>query len=348
MSKYFCNPMNLPYKYNYQKPNMPGLGDAKLAVYREAADPIMEFFKGKYYLFPSMTAGFFVSENLIDWEYHKLDKPIPIFDYAPDVRAIGDYLYFCASKRSGICNFYRSKDPINEPFEEIKGTFAFWDPNTFCDDDGRIYLYWGCSNITPIWGVELDPKTMKPIGEKQVMFNMDNKTRGYERNGMDHVSGKTPEGIAAATEAIFSDLMKMPEENRRNEGLVTEDDVRCLARGFAGDDPYIEGAYMTKYNGKYYLQYACPATQVNVYNDGVLVSDNPLGPFTYADNNPFSYKPGGFANGAGHGSTIAGSDGKYWHTASISISVNNDMERMSPYHLVQVTEIHHSQLLLIY
>ena len=143
MSKYFCNPMNLPYKYNYQKPNMPGLGDAKLAIYREAADPIMEFFKGKYYLFPSMTAGFFVSENLIDWEYHSLDKPIPIFDYAPDVRAIGDYLYFCASKRSGICNFYRSKDPINEPFEEIKGSFAFWDPNLFCDDDGRIYPYPG-------------------------------------------------------------------------------------------------------------------------------------------------------------------------------------------------------------
>ena len=327
MSKYFCNPMNLPYKYNYQKPNMPGLGDAKLAIYREAADPIMEFFKGKYYLFPSMTAGFFVSEDLIDWEYHKLDKPIPIFDYAPDVRVVGDFLYFCASKRSGICNFYRSRDPINEPFEEINGSFAFWDPNIFCDDDGRIYLYWGCSNITPIWGVELDPTTMKPIGEKQVMFNMDNKNRGYERSGMDHVSGKTPEGIAAATEAIFADLMKMPEENRRNEGLITEDDVRRLARGFAGDDPYIEGAYMTKHNGKYYLQYACPATQVNVYNDGVLISDNPLGPFKYADNNPFSYKPGGFANGAGHGSTVAGSDGKYWHTASISISVNNDMER---------------------
>lgn len=327
MSKYYCNPMNLPYKYNFQKPNMPGLGEAKLAVYREAADPTLEYFKGRYYLFPSMTRGFYVSDNMVDWEYHELRAPIPVFDYAPDVRAVGDYLYFSASKRSEPCNFYRTRDPINEPFEEIEGTFAFWDPDLFCDDDGRIYLYWGCSNITPIWGVELDPETMKPIGEKQVMFTMDNKSRGYERVGQDHVSPKAGIDLEAATEEMFHNLMNMPEEMRKKEGLLTEDDVRVLARGFAGDDPYIEGAYMTKHDGKYYLQYAFPETQSNVYGDGVLIGDSPLGPFEIAKNNPFSYKPGGFMNGAGHGSTIADKDGNYWHTASMSISINNDMER---------------------
>ena len=34
MSKYYCNPMNLPYKYNFQKPNMAALGEGKLSVYR--------------------------------------------------------------------------------------------------------------------------------------------------------------------------------------------------------------------------------------------------------------------------------------------------------------------------
>lgn len=29
--------------------------------------------------------------------------------------------------------------------------------------------------------------------------------------------------------------------------------------------PYIEGAFMTKHEGKYYLQYACPSTQYNTY-----------------------------------------------------------------------------------
>ncbi|MBR1758277.1 MAG: family 43 glycosylhydrolase [Lachnospiraceae bacterium] len=327
MSKYYCNPLNLPYKYNFQKPNMPGLGEAKLSVYRESADPTLEFFKGRYYLFPSMTRGFYVSDGMVDWEYHELAAPIPLFDYAPDVRAVGDYLYFSASKRSEPCNFYRTKDPINEPFEEIPGIFPFWDPDLFCDDDGRLYFYWGCSNITPIWGVELDPETMHPIGEKQVMFTMDNKSRGYERVGIDHVSPKAGIDLEAATEEMFQNLMHMPAELREKEGLTTEEAVRALARGFAGDDPYIEGAYMTKHDGRYYLQYAFPETQSNVYGDAVLVSDHPLGPFTFAKNNPFSYKPGGFINGAGHGSTIVDKNGQYWHTASMSISINNDMER---------------------
>ena len=298
MSKYYCNPLNLPYKYNFQKPNMPGLGEAKLAVYREAADPTLEYFKGRYWLFPSMTRGFYVSDDMVDWEYHALEAPIPVFDYAPDVRAVGEYLYFSASKRSETCNFYRTKDPINGEWEELPGSFPFWDPDLFCDDDGRLYFYWGCSNITPIWGVELEPETMRPLGEKQVMFTMDNKSRGYERVGRDHVSPKAGIDLEAATEEMFRNLMNMPEEMRLKEGLTTEEAVRALARGFAGDDPYIEGAYMTKHAGKYYLQYAFPETQSNVYGDGVLISDHPLGPFTIAENNPFSYKPGGASSTA--------------------------------------------------
>ena len=65
MSKYICNPMNLPYKYNFQQPNMAGLGEAKLTVYRAAADPTLEFFNGRYWLFPSMTRGFFVSDDMV-------------------------------------------------------------------------------------------------------------------------------------------------------------------------------------------------------------------------------------------------------------------------------------------
>ncbi len=327
MKKYVCNPMNLPYKYNFVQSNLPFLGDGKMAVFREAADPRLAYFKGKYYLFPSMTAGFFVSDDLYDWTYHALSAPIPIFDYAPDVRPVGDWLYFCASRRSEVCHFYRTKDPVSEPFEEITGTFAFWDPDLFLDDDGRLYLYWGCSNITPIWGVELDPETMKPLTERRVMFRMDNKRRGYERIGDDHISPKAGVDIEAAAEELYRKLMQMPEDMREKEGLTSEEKVRVLARGFAGDDPYIEGAFMTKHDGKYYLQYAFPATQNNVYGDAVLIAEHPLGPFTIAKNNPFSYKPGGFANGAGHGSTIQDAHGHYWHTSSMTISVNHEMER---------------------
>ncbi len=90
---------------------------------------------------------------------------------------------------------------------------------------------------------------------------------------------------------------------------------------------YIEGPWMTKHNSTYYLQYAAPGTEFNVYADGVYTSKNPLGPFVYAPNNPVAFKPGGFINGAGHGSTVIGPQKQYWHFASGAVSVNVNWER---------------------
>lgn len=90
---------------------------------------------------------------------------------------------------------------------------------------------------------------------------------------------------------------------------------------------YIEGPWMTKHEGKYYLQYAAPGTEFNVYADGVYTSDSPLGPFHYAPNNPISFKPGGFINGAGHGSMVKGPAGQYWHFTTMAVGVNIGWER---------------------
>ena len=90
---------------------------------------------------------------------------------------------------------------------------------------------------------------------------------------------------------------------------------------------YMEGAWLTKHDGKYYMQYAAPGTEFNVYADGVYVADSPLGPYKYQSHNPVSYKPGGFMNGAGHGSTLVGPGGNYWHFASMSLSATVNWER---------------------
>lgn len=84
---------------------------------------------------------------------------------------------------------------------------------------------------------------------------------------------------------------------------------------------------MNKYQGKHYLQYAAPGTEFKGYGDGVYVADHPLGPFTYMSNSPFSYKPGGFISGAGHGSTFQDKYGNYWHVATMNISVRHMFER---------------------
>ena len=164
---YFCNPVNINYRYQFNE----DIGNNGLFhVAREAADPSMICFQGKYYIFASMTLGVWVSDDLVVWENNRLPENLPLYDYAPDVRVVGEYVYFSASKRGEICNYYRTKDIVNGPYEEIAGTCDFWDPNLFCDDDGRLYFYWGCTNTDPIWGVELDPETMKPIGEKKALI----------------------------------------------------------------------------------------------------------------------------------------------------------------------------------
>ena len=91
--------------------------------------------------------------------------------------------------------------------------------------------------------------------------------------------------------------------------------------------PFIEGAWMTRHDGKYYLQYAGPGTEYNVYANGTYVGESPLGPFNYAPNNPVSYKPGGFMTGAGHGNTFQDNFGNFWNTGTPWIAVNFDFER---------------------
>ncbi len=90
---------------------------------------------------------------------------------------------------------------------------------------------------------------------------------------------------------------------------------------------YMEGASMIKHQGKYYLQYAAPGTQFNVYADGVYVGDSPTGPFRYQKSNPMSFKPGGFSNGAGHGMTMKQTNGQYWHFATAALASNAQWER---------------------
>lgn len=93
------------------------------------------------------------------------------------------------------------------------------------------------------------------------------------------------------------------------------------------ENPWIEGAWMNKYKGKYYLQYAGPGTRFKSYSDGAYVADNPLGPFTIAKHNPISLKPEGFATGAGHGCTFVDKFGNYWHIATMVVTVRDKFER---------------------
>ncbi len=314
--KYYCNPVNINYRYQFNIDPRKN----ELYINREAADPSMIFFHGTYYIFASMTLGVWTSKDLVNWENHRLPETLPLYDYAPDVRIMGNYLYLSASKNDTNCSHFRTMDILNGPYEELPGTFPFWDPNMFVDEDERVYFYWGCTNTAPVYGVELDPETMNPIGEKKELIFGNPWTKGFERIGEDNAFyPKSEEEIDAALQGFISmqgsTMDQVPQE------------LLPMLRGMFSQKPYIEGAWMDKFQGRYYLQYACPGTEYNTYADAVYVGDNPLGPFTLAENNPYSYHPGGFMPGAGHGSTMRDLYGNLWHTATMRISVQHNFER---------------------
>ena len=292
MSRILINPLNIPYQFQHYNRQAS----------RESADPTLVYFKGHYYLFASMSGGFYFSDDMIHWNWHENRKLTP-FRYAPDVRQVGDWLIFSSSDRDPS-EIYRTKDPMSDDFEKLSEPFPFWDPNTFQDEDGRVYFYWGCANTTPIWGQEFDPEAMTPIGEKKELIFGNTAAHGWERPnypGRPKEQGK--EGLAMRLYRLF---MRLSGSDKK---------------------PFIEGAFMNKWNGKYYLQYAAPGTELATYGDGVYVGDSPLGPFTYQAHNPFSSKPGGFITGAGHGSTIEDEYGNLWHASTMRISVNANFER---------------------
>jgi len=314
MKHYLCNPVVGNYRYQFMKEPMSG----RTSVNREAADPTVIRFQGRFYLFASMTLSVWVSDDLVSWEEHRLPEELPLYGYAPDARVAGEYVYFTASDDTE-CAFYRTKDILQGPYEKVPMPFAYTDPNLFVDRDGRMYFYWGCST-EPIKGVELDPETMQPKGEPVELISSDAFHRGYERIGEDNtVFPLTEDELEEAFQGFL-----------RGKGMTAGDlppGMENVVRGFLHQAPYIEGAWMDRFGDRFYLQYAFAGTQYNIYGDGVFVSDSPLGPFALAENNPYSYNPGGFMPGAGHGSTFSDESGNLWHAATMRISANHNFER---------------------
>jgi hypothetical protein len=282
--KTYCNPINVDYGY-CPIPNFTTQGK-----HRATADPVITLFKGDYYLFSTNQWGYWWSSDMLQWKFvpRKFLKPWhKVYDElcAPATVVLGDTLLVVGSTYTTNFPLWMSKQPHTDTWKEAVDSFkaGAWDPAFFADDDGRLYLYHGSSNTYPLYGREVDRKTLQPTGERKELIRLHDDIHGWERFG----------------------------EHNDNTFL----------------QPFIEGAWVNKHNGKYYLQYGAPGTEFSGYADGVYVSSKPLGPFTYQAHNPFSFKPGGFAKGAGHGATYQDKYGNWWHVSTVAICVKNNFER---------------------
>jgi hypothetical protein len=282
--KTYCNPVNLDYGYT-PIPNFSEWGR-----HRATADPVIVTYKGDYYLFSTNQWGYWWSHDLLDWHFisRKFLRPWNKgYDElcAPAVGILGDTMIVFGSTYTRNFTIWMSTDPKGDRWKPLVDSFEIggWDPAFFTDDDGRLYMYNGSSNSFPLYSIELDRGTLKPIGTREETYKLQDWRYGWQRFG----------------------------EYYDNSFL----------------DPFIEGSWMTKHNGKYYLQYGAPGTEFSGYADGVVVGDHPLGNQWTPQSDPLSFKAGGFARGAGHGATFQASDGKYWHVSTMVIGVKNNFER---------------------
>jgi hypothetical protein len=299
----YINPIDIDYRYNFEQIN-------DNASYRTGADPAVVRHKDAYYMFQTLADGYWRSTDLIDWKFITPSRWPFDSIVAPAAWSDGEKIVlqpsmmepeailFTSEPETGKLEFLVRRMPplpgsVDVPPEEMKPGQVPpgpWDPALFKDDDGRWYMYWGSSNVFPIYGIEIEFADGRLVykGTPQRMLNMVPEKHGWERFGQDHCA--------------------------------------CWAPGRPSPS-YMEGAWMTKVNGRYYLQYGAPGSEFNAYANGTYVSDKPLGPFTYAAYNPVAYRPGGFAEGAGHGSTFQDRHGNWWNTGTSWIGHNWGMER---------------------
>ncbi len=285
--KTYCNPINIDYGYT-PIPNFTDWGK-----HRATADPVIVNYKNDYYLFSTNQWGYWWSSDMLNWNFisRKFLRPWNEgYDElcAPAVGIVGDTMIVFGSTYTSKFTLWMSTNPKANEWKPLIDSFEIggWDPAFFTDDDGRLYMYNGSSNVYPLYGVELDRKTFQPIGTRREMHMLKSWRYGWQRFG----------------------------EHMDNTFL----------------DPFMEGAHMTKHNGKYYLQFGAPGTEFSGYADGVAVADKPLGnPLGWFQDqsDPLSMKLGGFARGAGHGSTFQDNYKNWWHISTIMLSVKNNFER---------------------
>jgi hypothetical protein len=234
--------------------------------------------------------------------------------------------YWLFPSKSG--GYWHSKDLLHWAFVESSGyNVEDYAPTVVVIMD-KMYLTTGSSHKLYVTGEPAKGKWSeaadfgRSYGDPDLFLDDDGKVYmyyGVSGREVLHVSELDPNHGFKVIRTADIPASRDPE----NRGWEVPGDQNELVK----KGPYIEGSWVNKHDGRYFLQYAAPGTQFKTYGDGVLVASDPMGPFVYESNSPFSFKPTGFITGAGHSSTAAGLDGRFWHVASMTISVRHMFER---------------------
>lgn len=260
--------------------------------HRATADPVIVNYKGDFYLFSTNQWGYWHSADMLNWKFHE---------------------------RKFLRPWNKTKDELCAPGVGIVGDTMVVFGSTYT----KNFTLWGST----------DPKGNKwfplvdslEIGGWDPAFFTDDDGKFYMYNGS---SNNYPMYGVELDRKTFK-----PKGTRTPMYLLESWRYGWQRFGEYMDntflDPFAEGAWMTKHNGKYYFQYGAPGTEFSGYSDGVVVGTKPLfyDTPTTPQSDPLSYKGGGFSRGAGHGATFQDNNKNYWHISTSIICVKNTWER---------------------
>ncbi|OPC59087.1 xylosidase [Elizabethkingia miricola] len=259
--------------------------------HRATADPVIVTFKGKYFMFSTNQWGYWWSGDMLNWKFVSRKFLLPQHKVYDELCAPAVFIM---------------KDAMYVIGSTHNPDFPIWKSTDPTKDNWEIAV-----------------KEFK-VGAWDPAFHYDEDTdKLYLYWGSSNaypILGTEINTKTLQSEGYVKPLLGLEPSEHGWERFGEYNDNTFLP-------PFIEGAWMTKHNGKYYLQYGAPGTEFSGYGDGVYVSDKPLEGFTYQSHNPFSYKPGGFARGAGHGATFEDNYKNWWHISTIVISTKNNFER---------------------
>ncbi len=239
---------------------------------------------GKYYMFCT-GGGAWVSEDLVNWKYSAVQGArVPV---APGVFKYNGYFYMSGNNSP----LYRSKDILG-PYEMVGN--------------------WTTMNGGQWTGISANGNTWDGAFDVEFFEDANKPYLYYPGRGIDGIF------VVQLDPENLSHFASEPKH------LFSFDKTHVWERwGEMNEFPnlaWIEGPWVIKHNDTYYLEYSASGTQWLTYATGVYTSKSPLGPFTYAPNNPVLRKTTGIVTGPGHGCVVKGPDGNWWQFYTIVMS----------------------------
>jgi beta-xylosidase len=209
-------------------------------------------YKGEYYLFSTNQSGFFVSKDLAHWKfYYSGFQRKPIDDDQ------------CAPAAFAIGDTMLL---IGSTYDNLPVWY------TIHPKEER-WKHLCESALLPHWDPDL---FLDDDGHLYMYYGSSNE---YPLMGVEYDrSNFRPESEICNTMSLHPEFHGWERFGMNNDDSVTL-------------KPFAEGSFMTKHDGKYYLQYAAPGTEFKVYADGVYTSDHPLGQFVYQKQIHFHTNP---------------------------------------------------------